>query len=420
MLTAPTRGRGTGSGEPVLNVAALPVSVLLTAIVIAGASLRAAIRLTGESAFPDEGYTFYADIARNFLEGNGLCYAPGSGCAMRMPVYPLLLAALMKTVGLFPAVIIVQSLVGASIAAIAWCVGRALFTPRAALMAAIAVALNPYTLVHDTALQDTVVVNALMAGSAALLIASRQARWMAAAAGITLAAATLTSARVATFIPLAIGWAALAGDQPLRQRLQRAALVGVPLLLLVGGWMLRNQHAAGTLTLTTEGGEALYFGNGPLTFTHYPERSIDRTADEIVRLPDTTYSALAGLQRSDAALDAFYRRLAIDYIAANPASAMIGGLRKLWVSASGQLTPARDTVSTAAYHVLFATVHVLAVAGAWRARHYGGRGHAVIALLFAAFAVTTAVFWAHTSHKSYLDPFLFIYAAAALPPANRA
>ncbi len=35
-------------------------------------------------------------------------------------------------------------------------------------------------------------------------------------------------------------------------------------------------------------------------------------------------------------------------------------------------------------------------------------------LHFATFAAVTAVFWAHTAHRSYLDPYVAAFAAVAL------
>ena len=43
--------------------------------------------------------------------------------------------------------------------------------------------------------------------------------------------------------------------------------------------------------------------------------------------------------------------------------------------------------------------------------------HRPVYLLIGAFAITTAVFWANTSHKSALDIVLFVYAAAAITGA---
>ena len=35
-------------------------------------------------------------------------------------------------------------------------------------------------------------------------------------------------------------------------------------------------------------------------------------------------------------------------------------------------------------------------------------------VLFATFIVVTAVFWAHTSHRAYLDVYWIVFAAGAL------
>ena len=48
----------------------------------------------------------------------------------------------------------------------------------------------------------------------------------------------------------------------------------------------------------------------------------------------------------------------------------------------------------------------------WRARRHAD--HLLAPALLAAFAATTAVYWAHTSHKSVIDALLFVYAAGAL------
>lgn len=399
----------------------IPASVVLSGLVAGAIAARAGVRLAGgEEAFLNDGYTFYLDIANGWLAGNGLCYAPDTGCAMRMPVYPVLLASLLTWGGLFPSLILVQAIVGGAIAALAWWIGRELFDARTGLLAALAVAVNPYAVVHDTAMQETVVFNALVAASIALLLRSRTGAnsLVPLAAGVALGLAVLTSARIALLVPFVLVWA-LAGSGPGKARLRRAVLIGAPVLLLTGGWMWRNHVRVGAPLLTTEGGEALYFGNSPLTFLHYPDRSIDLVADEIVRLPAGTYDMLARLQGHDVALDAAYRSLALAYITSAPGEAAAGAARKLWIAASGRLSPARGAALQAAYQALFATVHVLALIGAWRARRSRGRGHALIAMVFLSFALTTAVFWAHTSHKSYLDPFLFIYAAWAAAMVKR-
>ena len=42
------------------------------------------------------------------------------------------------------------------------------------------------------------------------------------------------------------------------------------------------------------------------------------------------------------------------------------------------------------------------------------REHVLIYFLFLTFTAVTAIFWAHTSHRSYLDVYLIIFAASLL------
>jgi hypothetical protein len=80
---------------------------------------------------------------------------------------------------------------------------------------------------------------------------------------------------------------------------------------------------------------------------------------------------------------------------------------------AGWLSPAREWPIQFAYACVFLPLNVLAVIGLWRARHAGGP-HGLVVLLFASFLVTAGIFWAHTSHRAFLHPFEFIYAASAL------
>jgi len=392
----------------------------LFALVLLAIVLRVVLAFErGPERFATEGYTFYQTIAANLLAGDGFCYEARVGCAIRMPVYPMWLAAAMSSGAFFLVSAFAQSLLGGAIVYLAWYVGRVLFNSRVGLLAGAATALNPYAAIHDTAMQDTVVLNALMLAAVASFLRSQTGRPAWTATGATLLSlATLTSARVAVFAPLALLWVWRSRSDGRRRRLLYAV---VPLMLLVGGWMGRNAAVAGAPVLTTEGGEALYFGNSDLTFRHFPRASIDLTSGEIETLPLEVQSDLARLQDQGVALDAYYRQLAVEYAISHPGSVAMGALRKLWVVVSAELSPARAPLLQVGYRVVFLPVYALALVAAWRVCSTPrGRweGHALIALLVAAFAVTTAAFWAHTSHKSYLDPVCFIYAAAAVTRWN--
>jgi 4-amino-4-deoxy-L-arabinose transferase-like glycosyltransferase len=383
--------------------------VAVAIAVRAGAGL-----MRGETAFLHDGYEFYLTIARNFLDGVGLCYSAEGGCAARMPVYPLWLAVFMSTGWLYPGVVVAQAAIGGSLTWIAWRLGRHLFDERTALIAAFATMINPYTVIHDTALQDTVLINVLMALSLLMLLRARALTsapmWIG--AGVVLSLAVLTNARIALFAPFAILWAIGAGGRDWPRRLQAAAMVAIPMVLLVGAWTVRNWQVSGAPVLTTEGGERLWFANNPRTFANFPQRSIDLTADELMEIvPADTRAMLDNFHGSEPERDALVRGWAIDYMTADPRRTVTGALRKIWVAASAQLSPARSPVVQAGYAIVFLPIHALALWTLWRSRSIE---HGLSVLLLLAFAITTALFWAHTSHKSYLDAVLFVYAAAAV------
>ena len=175
------------------------------------------------------------------------------------------------------------------------------------------------------------------------------------------------------FVPCALAWVLIASDGPSRVRVRHAALVLLPIVLLVGGWMARNWRVVGAPVLTTEAGESLYLGNGPLTFTHFPEESIDLSYGEFETLPSDEQRRLESLAGQDVALDALLRQWALDYIAAHPAGVAWAAVRKLWVSASAQLSPARSPIVQWGFRAVFLPVHVLAIIGFLRAHPRGAR-----------------------------------------------
>jgi hypothetical protein len=79
---------------------------------------------------------------------------------------------------------------------------------------------------------------------------------------------------------------------------------------------------------------------------------------------------------------------------------------------SPQLNPIREPLAQAAYALGYVPVAVLGIAGMVLARQKNGV--ILIGMLFIAFMCVTAVFWAHTSHRSYLDVYLIVFAASTV------
>jgi 4-amino-4-deoxy-L-arabinose transferase-like glycosyltransferase len=382
-------------------------------VVLAAFVARATLRLVGgEIDYLHNGYTLYLTIARTFLSGHGLCLQAGAGCARRMPVYSLLIAPFVASGAIFPWLPLVQAAAGAATVAIAWAIGRELGGERTALIAAVLTAGNPYAVVHDTALQETAVFNLLVALAVWLLLRLRRSATPAGAlgAGVALGLAVLTTGRLLLFLPGAIVWAAWAADGQLLARARTACIVALPIALLIGAWALHNDATVGAPVLSTETGKNLWVGNNEWTFAAFPEKSIDRSQEQsFARLSPERRRALAA-SKGEVARDALERSWAVEFARAHPLAVLAAGLRKVWSAVSAELSPARGFWYSAGYRLFFLPVHILAAIGLWQLR--GDRqGAALLAWLQISFLLTTAVFWSHTSHKSYLDAILFACAA---------
>ncbi len=369
----------------------------------------------GEDAFLNHGYSFYLELAGSALRGEGFCADGGVDCAVRVPVYPALVAAFLQLDWLYPGLPIVQAALSACRCLIAYGIACTLFDRRAGIAAAAIVAVNPYSVAHSTALQDTSLFNLLMALGIYLLLLSREPRRetrLSLAGGVVLGLATLTSVRLVLFVPLAILWAAMPAEPGRRWRLRPAVLVAIPVMLLVGGWVVRNWTLVGEPVITTEAGLSLWVANNPSTDDFLPERSIDEVYDAaFLELSAERKAQLAGA-RSELEVDRILGRWAVDDMLSQPLQTLFNMGGKVAWAFSGQLSPARDAVTQGFYSAFVIPLHLLAVIGWWRID--GTRRHVLICLLFLAFAITTAVFWSHTSHKSTLHLFLAVYAGFAI------
>ena len=96
----------------------------------------------------------------------------------------------------------------------------------------------------------------------------------------------------------------------------------------------------------------------------------------------------------------------------NPLLILRGMLRKLGAAFSWRLNPFRDPLAQAAYSIAYVPVAILGLIGMFLARRR--RETILIGMLFIAFICVTAVFWGHTSHRSYLDVYWIVFAASVV------
>ncbi len=372
----------------------------------------------GEEAFLNHGYTFYLDLADSFLSGSGFCFEGGVDCAVRAPLYPLVISAFRHWEWLYPGLPILQAAISASRCLISYGIASTLFDRRAGVLAAGLTALNPYSIAHSTAMQDTSLFNLLMGLAIYLLLRSREAPRslpFKLAAGVVLGLATLTTVRLSLFLPLAVLWVAWPSLPGGSWRLRQAAIVSIPVVLLVGGWVARNWSVTGAPVLTTESGVSLWVANNSATLEFLPDRSVDEIQSVAYeRLPQERKALLAAAD-SELAADRLLWQWGIEHMRANPGQTLTGMVRKVGWAFSGQLSPEREPYIQWSYAAYSVPLHLLAVVGWWRSRlDRKPVAHLLVGFLFVAFIITTAVFWSHTSHKSTLHMFLGIYAATAL------
>ena len=372
----------------------------------------------GSERFFAEGYTLFFTLARQLAEGYGYAFPGEPPTAFRVPLYPLFLAGLTGGEPRYAPVLVAQVLVSTGTVVLAGLLAREWFGTRAGLIAAIICAVYPYYVLHDVTLQETGLFTFLTALATWLALTARRrgSIALAALAGLTLGAAILTRATLAPFALFAIAWLALpdAGWRPSRRAIALSLTCLAALLLTVSPWLVRAHDLTGRWTLGTEFGAAVFAGNHPLTFSHFPRESIDLSRAKVfASLTSTDRAELAQLSGDAAAESDWFLHRGVGWIARHPGSALEGALRKL-AAAFGPLPVPRHGLLGDAVHALsFFPILLLALAMLWqRRRHW--REDAPVHAHLVLFAGITAVLWAQTSHRSYLDIYLIVFAAGML------
>lgn len=386
------------------------VSICLLAIV-----LRVAYRAyAGSADFWQNGYTFYYEIASNIVAGKGL-WIDGGGWAMRPPIYPGFLALAALAGGHYMLIVIPQAVFGAGTVLCAFLIGEELFGQRTGMIAALLTALYPYYVVHDTALQETGMVTFAAALSVFLLLRARNsrsfARWLA--AGAVLGLSVLIRTTMLPFALAAVAWIAVFSEGTGRLKVQRASLVFLALVVAVGAWLERNYLVVGRPVLTSEFGIQFWSAQNPQTFSRYPVESIDRSYDlAIEALTPSEKEEMEALSGDELAQSDWFLHRGLAYVEENPDAALIGAVRKVAAGFSWVFNPRREPLVQMTYALSYAPISILGVLGMVLARR-AWRVHSLIYLQFAAFIAVSSIFWAHTSHRAYLDVYLIIFSVFA-------
>jgi 4-amino-4-deoxy-L-arabinose transferase-like glycosyltransferase len=398
--------------------------------------LRITVRLvSGEADFWENGYTFLFDLARSVAAGHGLTLDGHTPTVYRVPVYPLFLAAVTRGHRAFYSLVMAQSLVGALTVLCTGLLAAEWFGARAAVIAAGVAAIYPYYVVHDTALQDTGLFTLITLVSVLLLIRARRSisaqepprrtrrtqrfnpvvkAALPLLPGLALAAAVLTRASIAPFAlvaPLWLVWAADAGT-PARARIRAGLLCAAALVVGIAPWLIRSEIVAGAPILQNDTGQRLWDGNNPYTFTRYPIESIDLSkADALEAMPANERAELAAAGADDLSFDRWFLHQAVRFMREHPWLTVANGFRKIGATFSILPSPRRSLWPTLAYALSYGPIMILGLFGmasSWRS----WREHSLIYWLFLSFALLTALFFGHTSHRACLDVYWMAYAAS--------
>jgi dolichyl-phosphate-mannose-protein mannosyltransferase len=396
---------------PKLN---LPSAVYWFAALAFALRIVARLLYAGFADFLSHGYDFFFELAQSIAQGQGFAQN-GAPSSFRVPLYPILLAGL--TLGhqaLWPIAIIAQSLIGAGTAICAALLACRLFPEpsagRAAILAAAITAVYPYYIIHDTALQETSFFTLLT--FAAVLVLQQTAREgrlaTGAVAGLVLGLDVLTRPTIAPFAALAIVWLLW------RRRALAGAACALLLAATVSPWVLRNAVEVGEPTLSTETGSAFWAGNSGFLFTHFPAENSD--VSKLAANDSLTAQDNAELDRiadNAAATDHWYMRKGLDYIRSHPRQTIIDDFHKITVCFGWLPAPRRGRAMDLVELLSYGPVMVMGLWGMWRHRAHW-REDSLIYLLFATFMLVTAIFWAQTSHRAYLDVYWIVFGSGAL------
>jgi len=389
----------------------LILAVLLAAAFIARFGVRVAF---GEDYFWQDSYAIYYDLAENVISGKGFCFE--TTCAWLPPLYPLFLTLSVLAGKNYLLVVVPQALMGSGTALCAFLMGRHIFNASTGILACGITAIYPYYVMHDTALQETGMVTFCTVLSVWLLLrASRHKRngdWFL--AGLAFGSIALVRASVAPAAGVALLWVAIWGVQGNAwARLRKCMILLLALMVMLGPWLIRTYRLTGAVMLNSQNGQALWTGNNAETFSHYPDESIDLSRDEAwSKLTPADQAELERLADNEIATSNWFGHRALEFIGANPWVVLQGAVRKLEAGFSWRLNPLREPLAQAAYSIAYVPVAMLGIIGMFLAR----RKCAVVlvGMLFLAFICVTAVFWAHTSHRSYLDVYWIIFAASIM------
>ena len=262
----------TGTVERVTDGIALRSGLVAVAVRLIRSLPRSAWMLIGVMAVIRFGFTFVIGLdegrlvepdsndyllnAHALLDDGRFWSSPGSGEPEfeRTPGYPLFIAAIFAMTGRSVlAVALVQSVVSVLVAVPMFLLARRLFNERVGVVAIVLLLLDPLLMYFGSLILTETLATLLIVSSTALVAClvhrgeASTVRW--AAVGVLLAAATHVRPGQ-YYLPLLVVvllvWTGRRHGWGIRQTVPAAVGLLMPVLLLVGGWQVRNAEQVGS------------------------------------------------------------------------------------------------------------------------------------------------------------------------------
>ena len=382
----------------------LPCAVYWVAALAIPLRIVARLYYSGITNFWVDGYIFFFNLAQSIAHGQGIAQ-DGVATGFRTPLYSIFLAGLTLGHQTFWPIVIAESVIGAGTVVCTALLAARIFpgpaAAKASILAAAITAVYPYYVFHDTAIQETGLFTFLTLVSVLLLLTTaREGNPVTGAeAGLILGLDVLTRATIAPFGLLAPFWLLW------HHRIRAGVICGVVLLGTIMPWGVRNYLVLGDATLSTETGFEFWSGNNGFLFRYYPRQSSDLSqAYAMGMLAPSDRQKLDTIGNNEAESSRFFFRKGLQYVEANPRQFIIDGFRKNLAAFNWLPSPRRGRLVDLTNCFSFGPVMLLGIWGMFRHRSHW-REDCLIYFLFAIFMLITAVFWAHTSHRVYLDVY---------------
>ena len=230
----------------------------------------------------------YYEIANSIVAGNGFSrsveppYEPDS---VRMPLYPLFIAGVLKIFGSYKALLIIQAILGSLSAVIAWMIAKEFLGPRLSIAVGLLTALEPYTAyLTGLVLTETLFTFVFLCFIYCFLRYLKDIRLrMLALTSALLGIATLIkpTTQYLPVLMLAIVW--WNNDFNIKRFLLKEVpvVLGV-FLLILSPWIYRNYETFGNTSLNVEPVSALYAFLVPSTIALEQNIPFDEAAKQFL------------------------------------------------------------------------------------------------------------------------------------------